>query len=282
MPQRGAHDPIGTGSVEGGEANDLGRARALHRDEHRLQRVHPVELVAPVAPDQHDASFRQAPGEVGEQLEARFVRPVQILDDREADVPLRRIAEQVDEGVVDAESIAALLGADVRVGKELGQQRHERREAAAKRGTDPARSRLVRYLSQDVDERTEGPPRLDLGALADEGAPASLLHAVDEMTEERRLPDPRVARDEDRPHRRCPVEHRVERRHLALTADEIRTEKTPRRSQRPSSRGSIGLAAHLRLASGTISSPIAWPYAQTSRFGGSTPCAPRIVPMCAR
>jgi hypothetical protein len=67
---------------------------------------------------------------------------------------------------------------------------------AAKRGSDPTRSRVVRYLSQDVDERTEGPPRLDLGAFADETAPPSLPHAVGEVTQKCRLPDPGLARNE--------------------------------------------------------------------------------------
>ena len=176
-----------------------------------------VQLIRPVRGDDERARRPQLPREVGDQLERRLVRPVEVVDREDERLRPRGRGERIGETSVRTISL----------------------QLRDRLGPGPADAHDLRQChargSESVDHRTERTACLDLAAFAKEHTRAAFASATEELAQQCALPKPGVGADErgtSAPTDRG-VQQLDEPPDLDITSDEGRAEDPPvRRSGR--------------------------------------------------
>jgi len=204
------------------QLDDLCQPRALPALHGRQQGMLAVHLVAAVGGQHQHPAVAKAPGQVVEELPSRGVGPVQVLDDEEEAVLLRRDREQGQQGLEEAHaSVGGVLAVrrltfDGELGKDFGQLASVNAQALAQ----ARRGGGGEVVSDGLQEGQVGEREVGLRAGALQHGGSDLLSSGGELGAEPALAHPGVAGQHDhRPLAAAGPEKRIlERRELLLSA----------------------------------------------------------------
>ena len=206
-------------AIEARELDPVDRTRTVELGEQRTQRMAAVEIIGAVGPDEHDRGRTQAAREVHEQLACGAVGPMDVLEHQQCRHALGQSFEDAEELLEQRARDDAFARGRV----QLGQQR---RELVAPGPDDGVERRLVECPvqgAQHLHDRAEGERAVDeVEALTYEHQ-CRFRETLDQLVDEPRLSDPRLARDEHG--RRALVDDgrlpaRLEPRQLGAATDE--------------------------------------------------------------
>ena len=154
--------------------------------------MRPVEFVAPVGSEEHDAARREAAGYVLEQFACGPVRPVDVVDDDEQRLRPRPELEQRYDGFEQTHlglgRVAAGRGGRQSVA-ELGEDLAELSGHRAELGAHGGDVLLVEAVADRLDERQVGERKLGFGAAAPQHPAAELAGAPLELVRQPGLAD---------------------------------------------------------------------------------------------
>ncbi|MQY15516.1 hypothetical protein SRB5_56980 [Streptomyces sp. RB5] len=176
---RGQPDQMGVRGQPGGQPQQQGGRRHL------------------VAPERQHEADRLGPAGHQEQqeLQGRLVRPVHVLQREDGDVePVEDLGERAEQPVPRGGGVLQRLGGGRQFAGPLGEQRPQRSRQPAE--TQPGNV-VVDPFTHRVHDGPEGVRHAQLEAGAGQGAPSPLLLGGQELAQQPRLADARLALDQD-------------------------------------------------------------------------------------